>query len=76
MINIMNYTFSTDPLGRLCSQAASPHSIITEVTTVVMNTVQRQIKTHNTLLHPQRNSIHGDDRSIMTKLFETERIEV
>lgn len=56
-INIMNYTYFPLILWmKLRSQAASPHAIITEVTTALINTVQRQIKTHNALLHPHRDS--------------------
>ena len=53
----MNYTYFPLILWmKLRSQAASPHAIITEVTTALINTVQRQIKTHNALLHPHRDS--------------------
>lgn len=60
---------------KLLASAASPHGIITGVTTALINTVQRQIKTHNALLCP-----HGDSNQLMTvemltKLFMNKMIQ-
>lgn len=67
----MNYTFSTDPLGELRSQAAPPHvyNYRGYGRRLYTHTAQRQIKTCATLPPPTRELKPCHDRSIMTKLF-------
>lgn len=65
------YIISTDPQGELCSREAPSHGVITEVTTVVINILRKQIKTCATLFATKESKL-ADDKAACEGEFRNE----